>query len=162
MQRVTLRISRRRCYCAGDRYAVYWNAGQGAIDYDGSALVGDVPFWPAARAHEGHLHEPHACGGHLDHAVQDGHLVGRHLEHGHLLPEAVFQFVSAPLLLGHFRLAVRTFDAGGNAPAASPSEAAYTINGSPRPASDFAVTGYDAVADQVSFAFRPSTDCSGV
>ncbi len=162
MQRITLRIPRLRCYRAGDRYRVCWNGGHGEIDGAERPLLGDAPFWPGSRAHDGHLHEPHLCGGHVDQAVQDGHLVGRHLEHGHLQPAAVLRFVSQPLLLGHFRIAVRTMDAGGNALATAPEAAAYTINASPRPASDLTVTGYDDGDDQVTFGFRPSPDCSGL
>jgi hypothetical protein len=130
----------------------------GAIDYDARPLAGDVPFWPGTRRYAGHLNEHHVCWGHLDHAVQDGHLVGGHLEHGHLQPEAVLTFVTPLYYLGHYIVAVCVDDAGGNRSGSTPATVSYTINSSPRAAADFTKAGYDDGADQVLFTFSSSPD----
>jgi len=158
MQAIAIRIPRLRTYVAGDRYRIHSNDGLGEIDYDAAPLGGDIPFWPGTRCHAGHLNEGHLCWGHLDHAVQDGHLVGRHLEHGHLEPEAILRFVTPLYYLGHYVMAVRTMDAGGNVSASTPATIACTINSSPRAASDFAKVGYDEGTDQISFSFSSSPD----
>ena len=158
MQAIELRISRPRTTVAGDRYSIYSNHGLGEVGDDAAPLAGDVPFWPGTRRHAGHLNEAHLCRGHLDHAVPDGHVVGAHLAHGHLEPEAILRFVTPLYSLGHYVLAVCVDDAGGNRAGASPATVAYTINSSPRAASDFAKCGYDAEADRISFALTPSRD----
>jgi hypothetical protein len=158
MQTVSLVIPRSRCYVAGDRYSIHGNGGSGEIDFSALPLVDGVPFCPGTRAHRGHLVEDHMCWGHLDHAVQDGHLDGGHLAHGHLLPEAILTFVTPPLTLGHFVLAVRTSDQAGNVSASPPAITACTINSSPRPAAGFRTLCHDPDTDTVTFAFRPSSE----
>lgn len=158
MQAIGIRIPRQRTYVAGDRYSIYVNDGIGPVDYGAAPLAGDVPFWPGARRYTGHLNESHLGWGHLDHAVQDGHLTGGHLEHGHLYPELIALFVTPLYCLGYYIVAVCTDDAGGNRSSSTPATVSYTINSSPRPASDFARTGYDGGTDQVSFAFSSSPD----
>jgi len=158
MQAITLMIPRLRTYSAGDRYSVYCNGGAGDIDWAAAPEVGDVPFWPGTRAHAGHLNEPHLGWGHMDHGVQDGHLVGRHLADGHFLPQAVLSFTTRLYSFGRYLLAVRTVDSGGNFSAESPATVALTINSRPRPASDFAKAGHDVGCDRITFSFTPSPD----
>ncbi len=158
MQALELRMPRPRTTVAGDRYSIYSNHGLGEVDCDGAPLAGDIPFWPGTRPHAGHLNEAHLCWGHQDHAVPDGHLVGAHLTHGHLQPEAILRFITPLYYLGHYVLAMCIDDAGGNRAAASPTTVAYTINSSPRAGSDFAKSGYDAEADRITFALTPSRD----
>jgi hypothetical protein len=158
MQAIALTIPRRRTCVAGDRYSIYGNGGNGPVDFNGPPLAADVPFWPRTRAHAGHLNEPHLGWGHLDHAVQDGHLAGRHLFDGHLLPEAVLRFVTPLYTIGHFVLAVRTMDAAGNHGPGEAAIVAVTVNSSPRPAADFAKAGYDEDTGRMVFSFEPSPD----
>ena len=158
MQAIELCIPRLRTYVAGDRYSVYGNGGLGEVDFDGAPLAGDVPFWPGTRSHTGHLNEGHLCWGHLDHAVPDGHLVGGHLEHGHLHPEAILRYRTPMYTLGHYVLAIRTYDAGGNTSSAPAASVTHTVNSSPRPASDLAKVGHEAGTDQITFSFMPSPD----
>lgn len=158
MQAIGLRIPRLGAYVAGDRFSIYVSDELGEIDYDGLPLVGDVPFWPGTRRHAGHLCEHHLCWGHIDHASPDGHLTGRHVEHGHLEPEVVFEYTTPQYYLGHRVIAVCVDDAAGNRSGSAPAMAAYTINSSPRPASDFRRARYDDVTDQVSLSFSSSPD----
>jgi hypothetical protein len=158
MQAIALLIPRLRTYSAGDRYSIYGNVGAGLIDYDAPPLAGDVPFWPGTREHAGHLNEPHLGWGHLDHLVQDGHLVGRHMADDHLRPQAVLRFTTPLYYFGEYVLVIRTMDWAGNVSAEPPASVGFTINSSPRPASDFARAGYEATADRIVFSFSPSPD----
>ncbi len=161
MQAVTLTIPRLRCYVAGDRYSIHEHRGEGPIDCDRVPRLGDAPFWPGTRAHAGHLNEPHVGWGHLDHVVQDGHLVGRHLADAHLWPQAILRYVTPLYYFGRYTFAVRVLDAAGNEAEGGSTAVCQVINSSPRAASDFVKAGYEAATDRITFSFAPSPDLGG-
>ncbi len=154
MQRVRVQVERIRAYAGDATFEVFGDLGTGVVDFDRPLTPRPVRLWPEAERRAGHVLDGHLVVRHLDAINPDGHVEGEHLGAEHLYPAAVVAYETPGYVFGRFQHAVRMVDGAGNV---SPSAfAIVTVNSAPTVPLGVTRSGYDAVTDQVSFAFVPS------
>jgi hypothetical protein len=112
---------------------------------------GRVGLWPDCVASP-HLESGHLLGTHVDAARADGHLEGAHLLHPHGMVQLAFVLESPSYVFGRFRHALCLSDGAGHT--ALTGELVQTVNSAPEAPTGLRLTGWDASARVLRFAFR--------